>query len=153
MKKIANVTSLVFIVIALIFGGMALRFPPGANGAVGPGYFPIIMCVLVISLSILQILLSKHSYCPPEQLELKLFRKENNIVWITMALTLLYTIAIKEIGFVSSSLLFMLGINFYFKVQERSKVVAVTLPFIVVAVLWYVFTKLLLVQLPRGIFI
>ena len=40
MRKIANVTSLVFIVIAVFFFIISLSFPPGSNGAVGPGYFP-----------------------------------------------------------------------------------------------------------------
>ena len=58
MKKIANAIACIFIAIAVIFFIISLSFPAGSNGAVGPGYFPRIMCVLVILLSVLELVLS-----------------------------------------------------------------------------------------------
>lgn len=151
MKKIANVIACVFIAISIWFFVVSLKFPAGSNGAVGPGYFPRIMCVLVIFLSALELILSKNEKIPEEQLEVKLFKKENLRVWITMAATLVYIICIKNLGFLFSSVVFMLCLNFYFKVHEKNKILAVVLPFIVVAVLYYVFHVLLHVNLPKGI--
>lgn len=151
MKKIANTIALIFIAISVWFFVVSLSFPEGSNGAVGPAYFPRIMCVLVILLSILELVLSKGEKIPEELLEVKIFKKENLRVWITMAITLVYIVCIKHIGFIVSSIVFQLGINVYFKVYEKSKILSVVLPFIVVAVLYFVFHNLLHVNLPKGI--
>lgn len=151
MKKIANVIACIFIAIAVVFFVISLSFPAGSNGAVGPGYFPRIMCVLVILLSVLELVLSKGEKIPEELLEVKIFKKENLRVWVTMAITLVYIICIKEIGFIVSSVVFQFGLNYYFKVHEKSKLLSVVLPFIVVAALYFVFHNLLHVNLPKGL--
>lgn len=151
LKKISNVIACVFIAVSVVFFIISLSFPPGSNGAVGPGYFPRIMCVLVIFLSVLELILSRNEVIPEELKELGLFKKENLRVWLTMGATLLYIVCIKQIGFLVSSVVFMLGMNTYFKVHEKSKVLSVILPFIVVAVLYFVFHNLLHVNLPKGL--
>ena len=77
MKKLSNAISCVYIAIAIFFFVISLKFPEGSNGAVGPGYFPRIMCVLVAFLSILNLILSRKEVESPEQAELKIFKKEN----------------------------------------------------------------------------
>lgn len=151
MKKIANVIACVFIAVAVVFFVISLSFPAGTNGAVGPGYFPRIMCVLVIFLSVLELIISRNEKIPEELLEVKIFKKENMRVWITMGITLVYIICIQKIGFIVSSIVFQYGLNTYFKVHEKSKVLAVVLPLIVVAVLYFVFHNLLHVNLPKGL--
>lgn len=151
MKKIANVIACVFIAIAVVFFVMSLSFPPGSNGAVGPGYFPRIMCILVIILSVLELVVSRHEKVSEELAEVKIFKKENLRVWLTMAITLAYIVCIKEIGFIVSSIVFQYGLNTYFKVHEKNKIVFAVLPLIVVAVLYFVFHNLLHVNLPKGL--
>lgn len=151
MKKLANIISCIFIAIAVIFFAISLSFPPGSNGAVGPGYFPRIMCVIVIFLSCLQLFLSRGIVETPEQADLGLFKKENLRVWVTMAIVLVYIICIKQIGFIVSSIVFQFVSNTYYKVYEKHKVLYVVLPFIVVAVLYFVFHNLLHVNLPAGL--
>lgn len=151
MKKIANVTACIFIAIAVVFFVMSLSFPPGSNGAVGPGYFPRIMCVLVVFLSVIELATSRHEKISEEQAEVKIFKKENLRVWLTMGITLVYIVCIKEIGFIVSSIVFQYGLNTYFKVHEKNKIVFAVLPLIVVAVLYFVFHNLLHVNLPKGL--
>lgn len=151
MKKLSNVIACIFIAVSIVFFIISLSFPPGSNGAVGPGYFPRIMCVLVIFLSVLELILSRGEKIPEELKELGLFKKENMRVWATMGTTLVYIICIKEIGFIVSSVVFMLGMNVYYKVYEKHKILSVLLPFIVVAVLYFVFHNLLHVNLPKGL--
>lgn len=151
MKKLANIISCIFIAIAVAFFAISLSFPPGSNGAVGPGYFPRIMCVIVIFLSCLQLFLSRGIVETPEQADLGLFKKENLRVWVTMAIVLVYIICIKQIGFIVSSIVFQFISNTYYKVYEKHKVLYVVLPFIVVAVLYFVFHNLLHVNLPAGL--
>ncbi len=158
MRKIANITSLVFIVIAVFFFIISLSFPPGSNGAVGPGYFPRIMCVLVVLLSCLQLFNSHRAHVravqrgeKEENEEVTIFKKENLRVWITIGITLVYVICVKAIGFVVSSVVFLFAMNAYFRVQEKSKVAFVIIPFAVVAVLYFIFHNLLHVVLPAGL--
>ena len=68
-----------------------------------------------------------------------------------MIITLVYIVCIQKIGFIVSSIVFQYGLNFYFKVHEKSKIVAAVLPLIVVGVLYFVFHNLLHVILPKGI--
>ncbi|MBS6395936.1 MAG: tripartite tricarboxylate transporter TctB family protein [Clostridiales bacterium] len=151
MKKIANIIACVFIAVAVVFFIVSLSFPPGSNGAVGPGYFPRIMCVLVIALSVLELILSRKEKIPEELQEVKIFKKENLRVWVTMGITLAYIICIKEIGFIVSSVVFQYGMNYYFKVHEKNKILSAVLPIIVVAVLYFIFHNLLHVNLPKGL--
>ena len=151
MKKIANAIACIFIAVAVVFFIISLSFPAGSNGAVGPGYFPRIMCVLVILLSVLELVLSKGEKIPAELEKVTIFKKENLRVWLTMGITLVYIICIKEVGFIVSSIVFQYGLNYYFKVHEKSKVLSAILPIIVVAVLYFVFHNLLHVNLPTGL--
>ena len=77
MKKIANAIACIFIAVAVVFFIISLSFPAGSNGAVGPGYFPRIMCVLVILLSVLELVLSKGEKIPAELEKVTIFKKEN----------------------------------------------------------------------------
>lgn len=151
MKKIANAIACIFIAVAVVFFIISLSFPAGSNGAVGPGYFPRIMCVLVIFLSVLELVLSKGEKISSELEEVTIFKKENLCVWITIGITFVYIICIKQIGFIVSSIVFQFGLNYYFKVHEKSKILSVILPLIVVAVLYFVFHNLLHVNLPKGL--
>ena len=151
MKRLANIISCVFIAISVWFFIISLSFPEGSNGAVGPGYFPRIMCVLVIFLSVLQLVTSRGIVETPEQANLGLFKKENLRVWLTMGIVLVYIICIKEIGFIVSSIVAQFVLNTYYKVHEKHKVLYVILPFIVVAALYFVFHNLLHVNLPQGL--
>lgn len=151
MKKLANIISCIFIAISVWFFVISLSFPPGSNGAVGPGYFPRIMCMLVIFLSVLQLVLSRNIVETKEQADLGLFKKENLRVWLTMGIVLVYIICIKAIGFIVSSIVFQFGLNTYYKVHEKYKILYVILPFIVVAVLYFIFHNLLHVNLPKGL--
>ena len=84
---------------------------------------------------------------------LRLFSKENAIVWVTVIATFLYMMGIQYIGFVVSSIIYMIVMNLYYKVPEINKPAAFIIPFAVTGVLYYVFTNLLHVVLPSGFLI
>ncbi len=159
MKKISDVVSYVFIVIAVIFFAVSLTFPPGTNGAVGPGWFPRILCVLIILLCAINLYTTNYAFkrMTPEEQEAdldktrKIFSKENSRVWISVLATFVYILCINYIGFVVSSLVYMYAMSIYYKTPEKSKVVTAVLPIIVVAVLYYVFSNLLHVVLPGNL--
>ena len=67
MKKIANVIACVFTAVSLYAFFTARTFPPGSNGALGPGFFPQVLAVLVIFLSVLELVGSRNAVIPENQ--------------------------------------------------------------------------------------
>lgn len=161
MKKISDAISIIFIAVAAAFFGISFTFPEGSNGAVGPAWFPRIMCVIIILLSAINLVTttladretSEEEREKDRETFAKIFSKENMIVWVTIGATLLYVIGIQKLGFVVSSIAYILIMNIYYKVPQVSKIAAFVIPFAVTGVLYYVFTNLLHVVLPSGILI
>lgn len=160
MKKISDAISIVFIVVAAAFFAIAGSFPEGTNGAVGPGWFPRIMCVIIIVLSVINLVTTNIAYRQMTDEErqtdnsgLKIFSRDYAIVWISMGLTLVYVMCVQYVGFVVSSLVYILGMNIYYKVYQISKIATVAIPIAVTGILYYIFTNLLHVVLPSGILI
>ena len=161
MKRISDVISIIFIAVAVAFFVISNSFPAGSNGAVGPAWFPRIMCVIIIILSVINLVtttladkeLSEEERSADRQKTANIFSKDNLIVWITVGATLVYVICIQKLGFVVSSIAYILIMNFYYKVPKISRIAAVVIPFAVTGVLYYVFTNLLHVVLPSGILI
>ena len=67
MKKIANTIAVVFILISVFMFIEAGSFPPGSNGALGPGFFPRVLSVLVVFLSVLELVNSRNAQVPEGQ--------------------------------------------------------------------------------------
>ena len=99
MKKIANVIALIFIAVSVYAFIEAGTFPPGSNGALGPGFFPRVLAVLVIFLSVLELLNSRKQSAEGDQ-EVTLFKKDNIRVWITVAAVIAYVWTLKYGGFI-----------------------------------------------------
>ena len=149
MKKIANAIALIFIAVSVYAFIEAGTFPPGSNGALGPGFFPRVLAVLVIFLSVLELISSRKAEVPQGQEEVLLFKKENLRVWITVLACILYVWSLKFAGFIIMTPVYLFAMLMYFKV--KNKIVAVAVPIGVTAVLYFVFTILLKVKLPAGI--
>jgi hypothetical protein len=65
-----------------------------------------------------------------------------------LVLTFIYLYVIRLLGFIPSTLLF--SFSYLFILKEKRPLVLVLSPVILVAVIWFVFTNLLVVPLPRG---
>ncbi|MCC8025958.1 MAG: tripartite tricarboxylate transporter TctB family protein [Clostridium sp.] len=150
MKKIANAIACIFIAVSLYAFFTARTFPPGSNGALGPGFFPQVLAVLVIFLSVLELIGSRNAEIPQEQQEVTLFRKENLKVWLSVAAVIVYIWTLKYIGFKIMTPIYLFIMLFFFKV--RNKLVLAGVPLGITILLYYVFSVLLHVQLPRGLF-
>lgn len=149
MKKIGNVISCVFIIISLYIFLEAGTFTEGIGGAPGPGFFPRILASIVIFLSVLEIITSRKVIEDEASASVKLFCKENARVWISLGLIIAYFIGLSILGFVISTIIFLFTMLKYFKV--KNKILQLSVPVGITAVLFIVFTVLLDVQLPSGI--
>lgn len=147
MKKTSNVISIVFILICAYVFFAASAFPEGSNGALGPGFFPMVLSVIGIFLSILQIFISQQDKSE-EQIGLTLFSKENSNIWISLGITIIYFILMNFIGFVICTPIYLLGLLTLFKV--KSLWIRTLVPTITTGSIYVVFTMLLYVQLPSG---
>ena len=142
MKKIANVIACVFTAVSLYAFFTARTFPPG--------FFPQVLAVLVIFLSVLELVGSRNAVIPENQREVTLFRKENLKVWLSVAAVIVYIWTLKYIGFKIMTPIYLFAMLFFFKV--RNKLVLAGVPLGITMLLYYVFSVLLHVQLPQGVF-
>ena len=78
------------------------------------------------------------------------FRKENLKVWLSVAAVIVYIWTLKYIGFKIMTPIYLFTMLFFFKV--RNKLVLAGVPLGITMLLYYVFSVLLHVQLPQGVF-
>lgn len=146
MKKVSRVLSWVFILVALYTFFKAGTFPEGVMGVPGPGYFPRILSLIVILLAAIELISSYRD--KEEEEEIKLFAKENARVWVSLGFIILYFIGLSYLGFIISTIIFMLVMLMYFRI--RNIIVLVAVPIGLTTFLYFIFTILLKVQLPIG---
>jgi hypothetical protein len=149
MKKIGNVISYAFIIISIYIFFQAGTFTEGIGGAPGPGFFPRVLAVIVGFLSVLELITSRKAVESEASASVKLFCKENVKVWISLGLIIGYFIGLKVLGFAISTIMYLFIMLKYYKV--KNKIVQISIPIGITAVLFIVFTVLLDVQLPSGI--
>ncbi|NLI90070.1 MAG: tripartite tricarboxylate transporter TctB family protein [Epulopiscium sp.] len=115
-------------------------------GVPGPGYFPRILSLIVILLAAIELISSYRD--KEEEEEIKLFAKENARVWVSLGFIILYFIGLSYLGFIISTIIFMLVMLMYFRI--RNIIVLVAVPIGLTTFLYFIFTILLKVQLPIG---
>lgn len=146
MKKMNIGVALFFIVIAGYVLYSAQSFPGEIDHVPGPGYFPKILSGILIALSLMLIVSSRRVSSAP----VGLFAKENTIVFIAAAITLAYFAVIYVFGFLIATPVYLIAIFRFFRMSSwRSAVLAAA---ITTAASYAVFTTVLEVQLPSGLF-
>ncbi|HHX59248.1 MAG TPA: tripartite tricarboxylate transporter TctB family protein [Epulopiscium sp.] len=149
MKKVSKVLSYIFIFIALYVFVIAGAFPKAAMGVPGPGYFPRILSVVVIILSIIELFQCRLTGGDGTCEGIKLFSMENLRVWVSLGFIIFYFAGLAFAGFAISTAIYLFVMLRYFKV--KSIIVQVAVPLGLTSVLFFIFTVLLKVQLPVGI--
>jgi putative tricarboxylic transport membrane protein len=149
MKKIGNVISWVFIFISIFIFVEAGTFPEGTGGAPGPGFFPRVLAVIVCLLAAIELISSRKAVEDEASKGTKLFCKENVKVWVSLGLIIGYFIGLWVLGFAIATIMYLFIMLKYYKV--KNKIVQISIPIGITAVLFIVFTVLLDVQLPSGI--
>ncbi len=125
----------------------AKQFPAGTNGVLGPGFFPILLGVLLIALSIIQIVHTRHDKVEENE---KTDPATIKRILISALIIIAYMVFINILGFLISTPMFLFSIMFYFGVRKKSTLILTSL--VTTAVLYFVFLKFLSVSLPTGIF-
>ncbi|MCC8189222.1 MAG: tripartite tricarboxylate transporter TctB family protein [Planctomycetes bacterium] len=144
MKKIATIISVAFMALAIGIFCIARTYPGQSNGAPGPGFFPMILSVIVFLLAAILLVSLRKERGDPVQV----FTKKNATVFLTLVITVAYVVLIRLVGFPPATVLFLLGLMVFFQVKSWKVLVGV--PVLATWILYSVFTQFLSVQFPKG---
>ncbi|MDR1933949.1 MAG: tripartite tricarboxylate transporter TctB family protein [Spirochaetales bacterium] len=132
------------IVIALAFMIPAFDFPGGSSdGAPGPGYFPVILCVIILILSIIlavSYLRHKEKYFQTNQTE----RNNLGVFLITGGAVILYTIMFIFLPFIPLTIAFIIFLN---RLYKRTWKFNITFSIAFTLIMYVIFSKFLHVML------
>ncbi len=124
---------------------VAWTYPGKSNGTPGPGFFPMILSVIVFFLAALLLLgVRKES-----GEAVHFFSKKNAAVFLTLVITVAYVFLMRVAGFPVATLLYLFGLMVFFQVKSWKMLVCV--PVLTTGILYGVFTHFLSVQFPQGI--
>ena len=146
MKKMNIGVSFFFIAVACYVLFAARSFPGEIDHVPGPGYFPTVLSSILILLSVLLLVSSRHVNDVP----LGIFTRKNSIVFIAGGLTLAYLGLIFVFGFLIATPLYLIAIFRFFGIASWRSIV--TTAAITTVASYAVFTTILEVQLPSGLF-
>lgn len=138
------VFAVVSIALALVFMIPAFRFPGGTvDGAPGPGYFPIIVCTVIIILGLILgigYIRKKERYFQTNETE----RSNLPALLVTGAAVVIYTIAFMFIPFIPLTIVFLIFMNWLYK---RKWIFNIIFSVAFTIILFFVFSKFLHVML------
>lgn len=148
---------LIVMATAMIFGVRGVE-PQKGMIDVGSGFFPTLVCVLLIVLSLLLIgeTILKNREQPVEQAE---GAQQKSDDWLTrhgvlcsMAAIVLYVVTVKPLGFVIASAIYLfLQMNIMVSKGKRRVWFYLALAVVIPILTYYVFTRGLSLMLPTGI--
>ena len=142
----------IFFIFAAVYFVMALQIPEFNDGFVSSDAMPKIYGILLMLLSAVQIFsaLRKKDTPAKEEGDGKFVVVPE--VMITFFFLILYVVLLKPLGFVISTIIFLLGMITLFTPKEKRNIIKIVLISVIfsVAVYW-LFAKVLSLSLPQGI--
>ena len=146
MVKISRILSVSAIILGLYVIVAASQFPEGADGVPGPGFFPVILGIMIILLSVLQLFNTRKD----KDDDTKFMNEGTKRVLISCAVIIGYLVGMEVLGFIISTPIFLFSIMWYFSVRKVSTLISI--PLVSTGILYFVFLKFLSVSLPTGLF-
>ncbi len=149
MVKVSRIFSSIMILLGIYVISVASQFPPGTNGVLGPGFFPILLGILLIALSILQLVTSRKE--PREEnTSSSADPQATRRVIISCLVVIAYMILINIVGFLVATPIFLFTIMWFFSVRKKS--ILFTTSLVTTGLLYFIFLQFLSVSLPTGMF-
>ncbi len=148
MKKYDIYCGLFWLMVALFVIGTSIKMGLGDIGSPKPGFFPFLVGVLLLFLSLGIIVLAvKDRYEDRHFKEWPSFRVN---VLLTLAVLILYAISLEFLGYIIGSFLLFLYL-FKFPAGKKWRF-SIIVTILVVSLTYYFFGVLLQAQFPKGIF-
>lgn len=150
MKKLNVIAGLVCIALSLFVIQSALRFEETLIGSdyTGPAFFPTATSVIMIVLS--AILIVSSLFFMPKELDAPLQPGNLKNPLIGIAVMFLYILALEPLGFIVATACMIAVILFLFRVRRIP--LLVLYPIVLSVLIFVVFRKFLMIDLPEGIF-
>jgi len=146
VKKMNFGVAIFFIALSCYVLISAQSFPGKIDNVPGPGYFPTILSCVLIALSLLLIITSRDASEAP----LGIFSRKNSIVFIAAGVTLAYLGLLLVFGFLIATPLYLVAILRFFRMTRWRSLILTS--GITTAASYAIFTTILEVQLPSGMF-
>ena len=145
LKRVSIGVTLFFLAMSVGVFAMARTFPGAAGGAMGPGFFPMIIAGIVFFLCILLLISSRKEKDDGGAL----LTRTNAMVLLSVAITFVYIFAMRILGFPLATFLYIFSMMKFLNVKGR--IFPLILSVAVTGVIYAVFTVFLTVLLPRGV--
>lgn len=150
MRKLNVLTGIVCILLSLFVISKAMHFEETliGNDYTGPSFFPIATSVIMIALSAALIVSSL--FLMPKELDTTLNPANLKQPVVGVVVMFLYVLGLETLGFIVATALMAAVMLVIFRVRKVQSLVLY--PVILSVVVFFVFRKLLMIDLPQGIF-
>lgn len=150
MRKLNVLTGIVCIFLSLFVISKAMHFEETliGNDYTGPSFFPIATSVIMIALSAALIVSSL--FLMPKELDATLNPANLKQPVVGVVVMFLYVLGLETLGFIVATALMAAVMLVIFRVRKVQSLVLY--PVILSVVVFFVFRKLLMIDLPQGIF-
>ncbi len=150
MRNRDIVSSILCVAVAMIFCGGALKYGLGSFSKPAPGLYPFVIGLIFIALSLVLLLSSLKR--KRDEVKAPFFPQQERAIRLVLSLILLYAygVAIDHLGYVLTTLFFLIAVLKFVGLQRWKTVLATS----VLATLFsfLLFVTLLKSQLPKGPF-
>lgn len=152
-RKKDLISSISILTVGVIYAGLSLRLPFWSRTEPGEGFFPLIIAAVMIGMSLFILVQSLSSNLPPraekgsEEPESAVFNRSRILsygIWMT-----LYAVFFEKVGFLITSILFLLVIMKYTEKQSWKMTITVGTASILGS--YFLFVYCLGVPLPKGL--
>ena len=147
MKKIDRITGLILIFVAGFAYYRSFSFPKLGVTETGPAFFPRLVTMFIIGLSILLILMSFKKGKDEENVEIKELKR----VLLTIGIMVFYLVGFLYIGFFVARFLSLIFIMYVMGIRKKTTIILVSL--VSTGIVYLVFYYVFKVPLPEGILI
>ncbi|MCB7318848.1 tripartite tricarboxylate transporter TctB family protein [Lacrimispora sp. 210928-DFI.3.58] len=148
MKKGNMTLAGVFSLLAILVIIQSSFYPKGQDGIPGPGFFPIIIAVLMLAASI-SLIITTLRMLPEEDVPLGLSSLDNKRAYAAMGIMVLYVIVMPVLGFCVTSFLLLFGMIKW--LSDYKYIVCCGASAGVIGMIYVVFSVVLHVSLSFGL--
>lgn len=144
------ISGIVMLLISIYVYVSALSFPKAEYQLAGPAFYPQLMAILLALISVTLIYRSVRRLKNKE--ECRKVKVDNPaIVIAVMAVTLLYILVLKTLGFLITTFLYLTALVFIMQPEKKKIVTNLLVSSIMTGAVYVIFAKLFSASLPQGI--
>ncbi|HBR35228.1 MAG TPA: hypothetical protein DD734_11390 [Firmicutes bacterium] len=127
-KKVDNIISFVFLVVAVIYGYLALQMPYFGRGIIGAAFYPKILAIVMIALCLIFFGINRHPDPEAKTVSLKGIQPQNVIKQVAVvAVIAAYACGLFYFGFKIPTFTFFLALMLLYGEKKWTKLIFIPL--------------------------